>query len=52
MEATSWLSEDKLMAKVLGPTMLKSYIAYKSDEWERYHQTVTDWEVKEYLRLY
>ena len=28
------------------------YIKYKNDEWERYHQAVTDWEVKEYLRLY
>jgi glutamine synthetase len=32
--------------------MMKSYLAYKVDEWERYHQTVTDWEVREYLRLY
>ena len=28
------------------------FLAYKNDEWERYHQSVTDWEVKEYLRLY
>ena len=28
------------------------FIQYKFDEWERYHQTVTDWEVTEYLRLY
>ena len=27
-------------------------LKYKVDEWERYHQTVTDWEVQEYLRLY
>lgn len=52
MEATARLAADPLMAKVLGPTMLKSYLAYKVDEWERYHQTVTDWEVKEYLRLF
>ena len=32
--------------------MLNSYVNYKKDEWERYHQAVTDWEVKEYLRLY
>ena len=52
MEATTHLEKDPLMARVLGPTMLKSYIAYKNDEWERYHQTVTDWEVREYLRLF
>lgn len=52
LEATEWLRKDDLAPKVLGKTMLNSYLAYKNDEWERYHQTVTDWEVKEYLRLY
>jgi len=37
---------------VMGSVMLNSYLAYKTDEWERYHQAVTDWEVQEYLRLY
>jgi len=36
----------------MGKIMLNSYVQYKNDEWERYHQAVTDWEVKEYLRLY
>ncbi len=51
-DALDYLAKDELASKVLGPTMLKSYLAYKVDEWERYHQAVTDWEVKEYLRLY
>ena len=38
--------------EVIGSVMKKSLLAYKNDEWERYHQAVTDWEVKEYLRLY
>lgn len=46
------LQSDPMAEQVLGPVMLKSYAAYKLDEWERYHQAVTDWEVKEYLRLY
>ena len=46
------LKKDKLSDDVLGPVMKKSFLAYKNDEWERYHQSVTDWEVKEYLRLY
>ena len=46
------LKNDKLTDEVLGPVMKKSLLAYKNDEWERYHQAVTDWEVKEYLRLY
>ena len=38
--------------RFLVSVMKKSFISYKNDEWERYHQAVTDWEVKEYLRLY
>ncbi len=52
LQATEALATDPLATRVLGPTMLKSYLAYKNDEWERYHQAVTDWEVQEYLRLY
>ena len=46
------LRSDELACEVMGEGMRNSYIAYKVDEWERYHQTVTDWEVQEYLRLY
>jgi len=52
LQATEALQKDKLAEKVMGKVMLNSYVQYKNDEWERYHQTVTDWEVKEYLRLY
>ena len=52
MVATEALREDELAKSVMGEAMQKSYLAYKVDEWERYHQTVTDWEVQEYLRLY
>ena len=52
LEATETLAQSELARQVLGPTLLSSYLSYKVDEWERYHQSVTDWEVKEYLRLY
>ena len=52
MVATDALRGNELALEVMGPVMLKSYLAYKVDEWERYHQHVTDWEVQEYLRLY
>ena len=52
MIATNDLRDDDFAEQVMGPVMRKSYIAYKTDEWERYHQAVTDWEVEEYLRLY
>jgi glutamine synthetase len=52
LTAIEALKNDKLSDEVLGSVMKKSFISYKNDEWERYHQAVTDWEVKEYLRLY
>jgi glutamine synthetase len=36
----------------MGEAMGRSFLAYEIDEWERYHQETTDWEVREYLRLY
>ena len=52
LEAVEILKDDSLASSVLGDVMLNSYLKYKIDEWERYHQAVTDWEVQEYLRLY
>ena len=52
LQAIEALKVDKLAEEVLGPAMKKSFLSYKNDEWERYHQAVTDWEVKEYLRLF
>ena len=50
--AAEALRADELAIEVMGPVMHNSYLEYKTDEWERYHQAVTDWEVQEYLRLY
>jgi glutamine synthetase len=52
LEATEHLRESELAKNVMGESMLRSFVAYKIDEWERYHQTTTDWELQEYLRLY
>ena len=52
LEAIEILRSDELARTVLGNTMMNSFLHYKTDEWERYHQAVTDWEVEEYLRLY
>lgn len=52
LEAIEILRDDRLAKHVLGDQMLESYLRYKVDEWERYHQHVSDWEVEEYLRLY
>jgi glutamine synthetase len=52
MEATEHLGKSELAMNVMGEAMMRSFLAYKIDEWERYHQETTDWEVREYLRLY
>jgi len=52
LQSIAALQKDKIAEKVMGKVMLDSYVNYKNDEWERYHQAVTDWEIKEYLRLY
>ncbi len=52
LQATEALRKDALAERVMGPVMRDSYLAHKTDEWQRYHQAVTDWEVAEYLRLY
>ncbi len=52
LEAIEILRSDELARTVIGDAMLESFLHYKTDEWERYHQAVTDWEVEEYLRLY
>ncbi|MGR3913857.1 MAG: glutamine synthetase family protein [Gammaproteobacteria bacterium] len=52
LEAVEALRDDELAKRALGDAMHHSFLAYKADEWERYHQAVTDWEVREYLRLF
>ncbi len=52
LEAALTLREDDFVRDTIGSGMHKSFLEYKFDEWERYHQAVTDWEVQEYLRLY
>jgi glutamine synthetase len=52
LEAVEILRGDAFAKQTIGEQMHSSFLAYKIDEWERYHQAVTDWEVAEYLRLY
>lgn len=52
LEALEALQKSDFAHAVLGESMMKQFFAYKMDEWDRYHQAVTEWEVEEYLRLY
>ena len=53
LEATSELERDDVLREALGRGRDEDYVDYfvrvKRDEWLRYHEQVTPWEIKEYL---
>ena len=51
-EAIAAFASDPLSEKVMGPLMYKSYIEFKSQEWEEYHTHVSDWEIQRYLKFF
>ncbi len=51
-EAIDAFDRSELAREVLGPTMHDSYSRYKHDEWARFHQHITEWELGEYLRFF
>jgi glutamine synthetase len=52
LEAIEAFDGDPLAREVLGPTMHEMFGRYKRDEWQRFHDHVTDWERAEYLQFY
>jgi glutamine synthetase len=52
LEAITAFDADPVAKEVLGQTMHNSYSRYKHDEWDRFHEHVTDWETAEYLRFF
>jgi glutamine synthetase len=53
LEATNELEQDEVLREALGRARDEDYVDYfiavKRDEWSRYHEQVTPWEVREYL---
>ena len=53
LEATVELERDDVLREALGRARDEDYVDYfidvKRDEWSRYHEQVTPWEVREYL---
>jgi glutamine synthetase len=51
--ATNELAEDEVLRSAFGRARDEDYIDYfinvKQDEWSRYHEQVTPWEIREYL---
>lgn len=51
-EAVDAFEADPFIERVLGTTLKQEFITYKRAEWEEYHQSVSQWEIDRYARLY
>lgn len=51
-EAVQAFEDDPFTEQVLGSELKREFITYKRAEWEEYHQTVSQWEIEKYARLY
>jgi glutamine synthetase len=52
LDAVRAFEADELAQEVFGPKMHAMYSTYKHVEWARFHEHVTDWEQREYLRFF
>jgi glutamine synthetase len=50
-EALDALADDPVIRQALPGDMYRVFMHYKSDEWERFIGTVSDWDVSEYLDI-
>jgi glutamine synthetase len=50
-DALQALAGDEVIKEALPDEMYKVFHHYKTDEWERYCATVSDWDVAEYLDI-
>jgi len=51
-EAVNEFASDPFIEQVLGKELSDEFITYKSEEWRQYHQTVSQWEIDRYARLF
>ncbi len=51
-EALDELEQDEVIKEAFGREYAEYYIQVKRDEWKRYHDSVSQWEVENYLGLY
>jgi glutamine synthetase len=51
-EAVKAFAADPFITKVPGQELRNEVITYKSEEWRQYHQTVSQWEIDRYARLF
>ena len=51
-EAIACFEEDAVIQEGLGPELCEEFVKVKRQEWVRYHNTVTRWEIDRYLTLF
>ena len=51
-EAIDAFEADPLSAEVMGADMFKAYASFRREEWESYHNHVSDWERARYLKFF
>jgi glutamine synthetase len=51
-EAVDAFEADPFVEKVLGTELRNEFIKYKRAEWQDYHQSVSQWEIDRYARLF
>ncbi|RTL55209.1 MAG: type III glutamate--ammonia ligase [Bradyrhizobiaceae bacterium] len=51
-EAVEAFAGDPLVEKTLGKALTDEFIRYKTDEWNEYHLTISDWETARYSHLF
>jgi glutamine synthetase len=52
IQAVDCLEEDEIVKEALGSTYANYYIQVKREEWRRYHNSVSQWELDNYLGVY
>ena len=51
-EAVRAFAADPFIEHVLGKPLRDEFIHYKSEEWREYHQSISQWEIDRYARLF
>jgi glutamine synthetase len=51
-EAITCFEEDAVIQQALGPELSEEFVKVKRQEWVRYHNTVSRWEIDRYLTLF
>ena len=51
-EAVRAFAADPFVEKILGPDLRQEFLTYKGEEWRQYHQSISQWEIDRYARLF